>query len=61
LFVKFKFYFVTQNACEKIYRKNPEALVDKERENDHDVVFSRFEITGGQVWVGWQHEYLNAE
>lgn len=61
LFVKFKFYFVTQNACEKNYRKNPEALVEKERDDDLDVVFSRFEITGSQVWVGWQHEYLNAE
>jgi len=45
----------------KIYRKNPVALVEKERDDDLDVVFSRFEITGSQVWVGWQHEYLNAE
>jgi len=47
--------------AEKIYRKNPKALVEKERDDDLDVVFSRFEITGSQVWVGWQHEYLNAE
>lgn len=45
----------------KIYRKISEALVEKERDIDRDVVFSNFEITGSQVWVGWQHEYLNAE
>lgn len=33
----------------------------KGRDIDRDVVFSNFEITGSQVWVGWQHEYLNAE